>query len=821
MTGLPAETAADRETAGELLRRAIAASPLGRARGIVRSAAVPEVLLAGAIALAVILAGLPALHAYQVPGAVALLAVAGGASVAVAFLAARVARLAAPLSYIASLVGLLVLLLAADGPHPGAVASALVGGPNRLLTETLPLSGSRSELTALVVLVWVCGAATAESLVRSRSRRGRAPFALAIPPGLYVLCFAVSSGAPHRDRLAAPALLVVVAFAAALRSQLPAVGETPTPVIGDEQSRPPSTGRLAVTGLVVAAAVAVATTAVATSIPSLGARPAALHRRPPTVVPVITDPVDTLAQLRDGRPHAAPVTDLDVRLSGPSTGYLAVAELDAYDGDQWQFGATFQPTGGRVPPAPTGPTIATVPVRQQIRVVGALPVPLLPALDRPVSVTGIDVVTDALTGMLLPQSSTAAKSFQVLSVVPETTLAGLSPADGLASDAGVAADRQLPPDTSAYMATAVRFLGSLAGGVRPSASVAFLQQVVQALHTRERWLDPNATVLPSAAPPKPTGRPRKGVPRTTTTTTTIPPSGYGGTSLSAVINAVTVTRSATPEQFATLFALVARYLGVPARVVTGFRLAPGSGGQALAAGSYRVTNRQAWAWVEIPVAGLGWVVCDPTPDAAEVVAAPPPESASAPSTTLPPRQANAVPRSQIVGGHALARPARIRTPRSHGVVWWVWVLVGLGACLLLAAVAGPGQAAARRTWRRRMRRAADPGLLAIGAWLELIDGLERAAVRVEPGATSSEVAAEVGHHFGAELVSAATTVGIVADRAVFSTTAVVGSDEAAAAWSAQRELRRRIMSGLDTRQRMRSTLTVGSAPRRPSGRGRV
>ena len=37
------------------------------------------------------------------------------------------------------------------------------------------------------------------------------------------------------------------------------------------------------------------------------------------------------------------------------------------------------------------------------------------------------------------------------------------------------------------------------------------------------------------------------------------------------MNAVTVDRAATPEQFATFFAVVARYLGVPVRVATGFR----------------------------------------------------------------------------------------------------------------------------------------------------------------------------------------------------------------------------------------------------------
>ena len=55
------------------------------------------------------------------------------------------------------------------------------------------------------------------------------------------------------------------------------------------------------------------------------------------------------------------------------------------------------------------------------------------------------------------------------------------------------------------------------------------------------------------------------------------PAALAGTSLAQVMNAVTVDRAATPEQFATFFAVVARYLGVPVRVVTGF---PGSGGGA-------------------------------------------------------------------------------------------------------------------------------------------------------------------------------------------------------------------------------------------------
>jgi hypothetical protein len=297
----------------------------------------------------------------------------------------------------------------------------------------------------------------------------------------------------------------------------------------------------------------------------------------------------------------------------------------------------------------------------------------------------------------------------------------------------------------------------------------------------------------------------------------VAPAEVGGTSLSQVINAVTVNRAATPEQFATFFAMIARDLGVPARVVTGFRLAGDSSGQPVGPGRYQVTNRQAWTWVEIPVAGYGWVVGDPTPDAVTALATAPPESVSTPSTTLPPRQANAVPRNEIVGGHALAPHAAIRVPERHPISPWLLWGLGVAALVVLLGVLGPGQAAVRRAWRRRVRHSAEPSELAVGAWLELLDGLDRAGMHSPAGATSSEVAEDVGHHFGAELVPQAAAVGAVADRAVFSVTSPVPAEQAEAAWGDARQLRKRVMAGLDTRQRLKSSLRVGSAPSRPFG----
>jgi len=88
-------------------------------------------------------------------------------------------------------------------------------------------------------------------------------------------------------------------------------------------------------------------------------------------------------------------------------------------------------------------------------------------------------------------------------------------------------------------------------------------------------------------------------------------------------------------------------------------------------------------------------------------------------------------------------------------------------------------------------------------------------MRPPPGATASEIAGEVGHHFGAELVPRAAAVAGVADRAVFST-APVPAGAALDAWTTSRVICREVVRGLDRRQRLRSALSVGSAPSRPS-----
>jgi hypothetical protein len=807
------------------------ASTIARARarlGRTPWATVEAVAVPAALSAATFLAATPWLRAYAVRGAAPLFIVASVASVLIASLGTRMWRLPAAVSYAVSAAALVMLLLAAAGLHPDAIGRSLVHGPNELLTETLPLSGTGASLAAPLVLTWLCGAGTTELVTRRpRWQPGLPGIGLAIPLATYVLAYAVTSSRPGRTDVVAPLLFMTLIAVTLVRhaarlslTRQAGVG----PAVEDGARSPLWRGALA--GGVTAALVVSGLAAAIPSLPAMSRIAASLNRPAPLAMASLIDPVDATAALRDSRPDASAQPLLRVRTDESSSGYLAAAILDDYDGARWSFASTFRPTGGRIPPASgsggAGTLIDAGMVRQDETLLTALPTPMLPALDRPLSIAGVSAVADSSTGMILPgQALKPGVSFEVTSRTPGSTVLAVPRADGVGVPAGQTAGRAgapdlaVPADSSAAMTTALRFLSDLTGE-RPAASVAFLQAAMSALHTDERRVDP--TLAPRSTPASPRAPTRAG--RTTPTATATPPNDVtsGGTSLSEVIDAVTFNQSATPEQFATFFAMVARDLGVPARVVTGFRLVDSSSAGSVAPGTYQVTNRMAWTWVEIPVAGRGWVVADPTPDTPTAESAPPPVPVRATPTTIAPPQANAVPQSEITGAHAIARPVPIKVPRSQHLPGWVLALLVGAAIVVAVLLAGPGLAGLRRQIRRRRRHRTDPSELAIGAWLELLDGLHQAGLSPPRGATSAEVAVDAGRAFGAGVSAPVRQVGELADRAVFSVSHPPERADAEHAWRQQRRLRRAVLRSLDRRQRTRALLSVGAAPRDPCRR---
>ena len=172
------------------------------------------------------------------------------------------------------------------------------------------------------------------------------------------------------------------------------------------------------------------------------------------------------------------------------------------------------------------------------------------------------------------------------------------------------------------------------------------------------------------------------------------------------------------EQFASAMAVMARSLGIPARVAVGF-LRPDQIGPA----TYEYSAWDLHAWPELFFPGYGWVRFEPTPGV---------RAGGVPSYTrdqLPDLPA-VDPSSSATGNPALDRQTRSASPgasvtqRDRGAgsvgdspVPWRWILAGLGTAVLLAGL-GTVPRLLRR-WRRDRRWATAPGPET--AWRELRD----------------------------------------------------------------------------------------------------
>ncbi|TAK71101.1 MAG: transglutaminase domain-containing protein [Actinomycetota bacterium] len=169
------------------------------------------------------------------------------------------------------------------------------------------------------------------------------------------------------------------------------------------------------------------------------------------------------------------------------------------------------------------------------------------------------------------------------------------------------------------------------------------------------------------------------------------------------------------EQFAAAMAIMARTLGIPARVDVGF-----TGGKRQQDGSFVVAADDAHAWPELWFGGVGWVRFEPTPRADAAGVTTPPYAAPETSTTEDPPSLPEPTAAAEVGED----PATTAAPDPEAEVsdgagaGRRFLVVAIVAAALLAGAA-PGLARALR--RRRRLTATAPAALAEGAWAELRD----------------------------------------------------------------------------------------------------
>lgn len=202
------------------------------------------------------------------------------------------------------------------------------------------------------------------------------------------------------------------------------------------------------------------------------------------------------------------------------------------------------------------------------------------------------------------------------------------------------------------------------------------------------------------------------------------------------------------EQYASAFALMARQLGYPARVVMGF--APDV---LFGSGTFEITGRDVTAWVEVAFEDVGWVAFDPTPEQTD---APQEQTTSARAEPLP--QVRQPPRANPEQNNLLS-PVVIDESEEESddafvIPDWVFAVAGvIGIPLALYFVPVVIVAALKRRRRRRRRRRGPEDRRVAGAWDELVDTYAELGYSLDRKHSRLQTAANIQDQFADQLTA--------------------------------------------------------------------
>jgi transglutaminase-like putative cysteine protease len=612
-------------------------------------------------------------------------------------------------SLLASLVAfVLYVMYAALGPTmPNLVPTAstfaelgrgLTNGWADLLSISLPARADPQLRVVACAVVWTGALLGAE--LAQRSRHLIAP---AIPPlGAYVYTLFFAAGQPASPLIVplaetAATLLLLLSHANRWAVIEPG-GLRARPVRGDEEAEAvtyvPADRRVLVGLPIIGAALVVA--AVASSMPTSALRAAfdPRHLRPQDVVSreVVSPLAGVRRQLRLDPPRKLFTLQIDRLSDALLVPRVAVATLDRFDGATWTSTGRFSQVGSVLPrdEKPTTPTRA-VGQRYAIEALGGV---WLPAAEQPVAIDGGDkplaVQFDAASGNLITdRGSLAGLDYSVTSEVSTATPAEL---DALVPGSGKAF--AVTTDTEG-MPAEVRDLARTWSQVATSP-YSKLQAIEKTLKE-----------------------------------------GYGysqdvaqGHSYGRLVDFLTTTRVGYAEQFAATFAVMARSLGIPSRLVVGYLTTDDTSGGGDVRADGVITTHEAHVWAETYFEGAGWVSFDPTP--ARVPTTPPPKTKDETAANegglfeeqAPPNEV--APQEPAADHEAGGFPTRL-------LVVAAFLLLVLALPFLLIGL----KALVRR---RRRRRARNPAEQVLGAWAEVVDRLLEVGVPLEKSLTAREVA---------------------------------------------------------------------------------
>lgn len=435
----------------------------------------------------------------------------------------------------------------------------------------------------------------------------------------------------------------------------------------------------------------------------------------------------------------SPLSEVAARLGDPDTAVFSYTSdtpvdrwrlvvLDDFDGVRWTVGDQYRRLGSEVNP----PAVVTVPTEaNSARVTVSGDGPWLPSQAMPASVTGAAPLIDQDTGTLLLSERGERLSYELRWWEPSGDLSGLLDA-AVSTDVDTGGLGAVPPEIAELAGRATREL-------RPTFRTAMLL---------EQYLRDNYQVTTGGNLPTGSGWPQ-------------------------LENFLLKDKAGTSEQFAASYVVLARIVGIPARLAVGYGAPEASSG-----GETVVRNGDVLAWPEVAVDGVGWVPLDPLGASGGAGRAPSKlaEVTARARAQLPP------PSEKLPDPPVPAEDEAAETGEPFDYTPLVLAVVGgVLALLVLAVLAVPVVKVVRTARRRRL----DGVRGVVGAWWEARDLLRAHGARITPGMTARDLAAVSDR----SVVDSLHRLAVQLDTALWSG-AGANDGTVAAAWTAVREIRR-------------------------------
>jgi transglutaminase-like putative cysteine protease len=218
------------------------------------------------------------------------------------------------------------------------------------------------------------------------------------------------------------------------------------------------------------------------------------------------------------------------------------------------------------------------------------------------------------------------------------------------------------------------------------------------------------------------------------------------------------------EQYAVAAALMLRQLGIPARVVMGFRADDKS---TFDGATWAVTGSDVHAWVEVAFEGVGWIPFDPTPNEDQKPIEETPQSRSDPKPQIlqpppPPTEPDAEDPDNVPEERDTEEEEK-----PEGIPWARIGQIAAATGIPLVLLLGPPLIIAwlkrRRTTRRQ--KAASPSSRLAGGWQELLDRAADLGTVIPAAATRRQASRLLAQRYNTEAV---TDLADRADRGVFA-----------------------------------------------------